>query len=774
MTLFYLCTSFLAGIALAPLAGLPLVSSLGSGALFFLFAFTIKKFRIPFFCLAFFLLGSARLAAAQPKPGPNFLGSYVNQSAALEVELEEDPVPQGRGLRVRARVDRIARPEGDVSGLDGTLLVEFREWPEGWTPRYGDRVRLSGLLQPPPIVKGFDYAAYLARQGVYAVLSDPVVKSVENRRGDPLMEALYSFRRRALEILKQLFPEPEGALLSGILLGDDNSIPKDLQQAFAQTGTSHIVAISGFNISIVAGVFLALTRRLPRRIPGWLVAAAGIAIYTVLVGATPSVVRAAIMGGLAIVARQIGRRSHGLTSLFFAGTLMTAANPWTLWDVGFQLSFAATLGLILYADPLQAGVERLLSRIGRERARTLASAAGEIFLMTTAAQIATIPIMLYQFQSLSLIAFAVNPLILFVQPMLMIAGGAAVLAGMVWLPAGQALAWAGWAPTAYTIRVVEWGARIAAGWWPVDAISPAWIIVYYATLFGFTVLAVRGKLPRLDFGRTLITKVASAAIPFLAAAVFIAWGVLFRLPDGRLHLTILDTGGETILLRSPAGKTVLIDAGGDDPNRVISGLGKILGFGPQTLDWVVVGSSAEETTSALADVAACYHISNVLIPSGADREAKSLTGFLSDCEQKTIPIYEGSEGYRLDLGSGARLRVLAQGGRGLVLAVERDHLTTAGGTGVRWLILDGLDEELGQRMISQGKVPAAQVVLFPPDVKQTGNLTEWLRATHLQAGLWPFSGDLGWPPEIELLRSDSYGWLDLATDGRQMWIRVEK
>jgi len=425
MTLFYLCTAFLSGIALAPLAGLPLVSSLGSGALFFLFAFTLKKFRVPFFCLAFFLFGSARLAAAQPKPGPNFLGSYVNQSAVFEVELEEDPVPQGRGLRVRER-------------------------PEGWTPRYGDRVRLSGLLQPPPIVKGFDYAAYLARQGVYAVLSDPVVKSVENRRENPLMETLYSFRRKALEILKRLFPEPEGALLSGILLGDDNSIPKDLQQSFAQTGTSHIVAISGFNISIVAGVFLALTRRLPRPLPGWLVAAAGIAIYTVLVGATPSVVRAAIMGGLAIVARQFGRRSHGLTSLFFAGTLMTAANPWTLWDVGFQLSFAATLGLILYADPLQAGVERLVSRIGKERARTLASAAGEIFLMTTAAQITTIPIMLYQFQSPSLIAFAVNPLILFVQPMLMIAGGAAVLAGMVWLPAGQVLAWAGWAPTAYS------------------------------------------------------------------------------------------------------------------------------------------------------------------------------------------------------------------------------------------------------------------------------------------------------------------------------------
>ncbi len=155
MTLFYLCASLLAGIALAPLAGLPLISALAAGILLFLFAFTFQKFRIPFLCLAFLLFGSARLAAARPAPGPKFLGSYVNQTAALDVELEEDPVPQGRGLSVRARVDRIILPEGESKTLDGSLLVEFREPPDGWDPHYGDRVRLSGLLQPPPIVTGF-------------------------------------------------------------------------------------------------------------------------------------------------------------------------------------------------------------------------------------------------------------------------------------------------------------------------------------------------------------------------------------------------------------------------------------------------------------------------------------------------------------------------------------------------------------------------------------------------------------------------------------------
>jgi hypothetical protein len=109
----------------------------------------------------------------------------------------------------------------------------------------------------------------------------------------------------------------------------------------------------------------------------------------------------------------------------------------------------------------------------------------------------------------------------------------------------------------------------------------------------------------------------------------------------------------------------------------------------------------------------------------------------------------------------------------MILAVERDRPDGVG-AGVRWLILDGLDEELGRRMISQGKVPAAQVLLFPLAIKQTGMLPDWVQAARPMGGLWPFPDDLGWPDGIELLRSDAHGWVDLATDGMQMWIRVEK
>ncbi|MBN1440130.1 MAG: ComEC/Rec2 family competence protein [Anaerolineales bacterium] len=766
MTLFYLCVFWMAGIGLAPILGLPFAAALTAGVSFFLLAFTLRRLRIAILGLAFFFLGSARLSAAQPKPGPGFVGAYLNASGVYEVVLEEDPIPKGGGFRIRARVERIL-PDGEteIRDLEGAVLVFFPRPPEGWRPRCGDRLVLYARLQPPPEIRGFDYALYLARQGVFGVLEDPVLRSSSPGSADPLRAALFAVRRRAQAVLRRLFPEPECALLAGILLGDESGIPLPVQDAFARTGTSHIVAISGFNISIIAGIFLALTKRLPRRIPGWLIAVLGIALYTVLVGAAASVVRAAVMGGMAMFGRSQGRRSHGLTSLAFAGAAMTAFSPWALWDIGFQLSFAAALGLILYADPLQNGAERLLRRLSKEKARALASAAGEIFLMTAAAQITTLPLMLYYFSSLSLSAFAVNPLILSVQPMVMIGGGLALMLGMVWLPAGQALAWAGWAPTAYTIRVVEWGADFSSLWLPTRHIPPSWIAVYYLALFGGTALSAFGKFPRPAWGKTIAAKACSLAVPVLAAGAYLAWGVFFNLPDGRLHLTVLATGGEAMLLRSPSGGTVLIDAGGD-PNLLASGLGRILGYGPQRLDWVVVGSAAAESASALGEIGERYEIGGVLIPAGTDRNRKTLAGFLTACVERGIPVVEAGEGFGLDLGGGSRLRVLGQGEAGVILAVEYGA--------ARWLILDGLDEELSGRMLTQGRVPAAQIAVFPYSVKKSGGLSEWLGAARPSAGIWPFEADLGWPEGTDLLRTDARGWIELATDGVRLWVRVEK
>jgi competence protein ComEC len=768
MTLFYLCIAWMAGIAFAPLTALPAAPCLLAGLLLILLALTLRRFfRVTLFCLALALLGGARLDAARPKPGPGFLGSYLNRQVVLDAVLEEDPAPQGNGIRFRARVLRVIPEEGEaVEDIEGMVLVDFMDLPADWEAHYGDGIRISGFLQPPPEVEGFDYAAYLARQGVYATMRDPRVDGMTPGQGNPWYGALVAFRRRALEILRSLFPEPEGSLLSGILLGEESAIPEEVKDAFSRTGTSHIVAISGFNISIIAGIFLSLTRKMPRRLHGWLIAVAGIILYTVLVGASASVVRAAIMGTLALLARQIGRQSHGLTSLAFSGGVMTLLNPWTIWDAGFQLSATATLGLILFADPMQKAVGRILaSRLDAGRAGAMASLASEVFLLTLAAQITTLPILLYNFQSFSLGALLVNPLILPVQPLVMIAGGLALLLGMCWLPAGQALGWLAWAPTAYTIRVVQFGSSFPESWWPVGRISIWPVAAYYAVIFGIAVLSQTGKIPVWNLGRTVMGRLSAVAIPFLAVCAFVAWNAYFHKPDGQLHLTALDSGsGESLLLRAPEGGVVLIDAGGD-ANAVLAVLGGEMGIWRRRLDWVVFTSAEVKSATVWTEIVGRYEIGGAIIPESAvDREG-SMDRFRALCSAKEIPVFAAGDGYSLDLGQGARLTILAEGGGGLLLAVDRGQ--------ARWLIPVGLDGETGRRLLAQGRIPSAQV-LFPVRVASDWDAESWLWRVNPLVSISLSGGESGWPEDPQPLRVDTLGRIDLATEGKNLWVKASQ
>ncbi len=174
----------------------------------------------------------------------------------------------------------------------------------------------------------------------------------------------------------------------------------------------------------------------PRK--GAVAAVIGLSLYTVLVGADAAVVRAAIMGGFALFARQVGRRQQALNTMAFTAALMALGDPQVPWDVGFQFSFAATLGLVLYAQPMQDGFANLLSRrMEKSKARKIAAPVGEYILFTFAAQITTLPIMAYHFGAISWVAFLANPTILPTQPPTMTLGGLALILGVLYLPLGN-------------------------------------------------------------------------------------------------------------------------------------------------------------------------------------------------------------------------------------------------------------------------------------------------------------------------------------------------
>jgi competence protein ComEC len=189
--------------------------------------------------------------------------------------------------------------------VSGVLLATTWD-PQDW--HYGDRLRLQGYLETPATGDEFDYRQYLAQQGIYSTMQPEQIELLASHQGNLFWAGLYAFKDSALATLYQFYPDPEASLVAGILLGVESGIPADVERAFQESGTTEIIAISGFNIAILSGLFAAVFGRLLGRWRGAIVALTCIAVYTLLVRAGASVVRAALMGGLTLFAAQLGRR----------------------------------------------------------------------------------------------------------------------------------------------------------------------------------------------------------------------------------------------------------------------------------------------------------------------------------------------------------------------------------------------------------------------------------------------------------------------------------
>ena len=810
MPLFWISSAFLCGVILAAQLNLPTKSwlwmsavALGFCLLTYLYQFIRRKkfvhptsarpreflthLYLPAWLLPwlpfFILLGGARYQAALPVMQPGFIAWYndLKTSLVVEGELMAPPDERDHYTNLRVAVTRLHPDTGaghlavaDYITAHGTLLAKVN--PGGdW--HYGDRVRLTGHLSTPPKAELFSYRDYLARQGVHALMSDATAARLPGSGGSPTLKIIYTLRQRALETAYRLFPDPEAALFAGILIGVEQGIPVGVMEAFRSTGTSHIIAISGFNMTILAALFAILFGKLLGRWRGALAAVLGIAFYTVLVGMNAAVVRAAILGILGILAVQIGRRQMALNSLAFAAALMALANPFVLWDVGFQLSFAATLGLVLYADALTLGFNRLaVRRLPASAVQRLSGPVSEYFLMTLAALVVALPVTIYYFRQLSLSSLVANPLILPAQPPLMILGGIALLAGMAYLPLGQLLAYLAWPFAAYSIRIVELLARIPGGSLALGQVALPTVLGFYLILFGLTY-----GMSQPAASAKAILKRLSPAIPLgiFALLTVLVWQINLSAPDGRLHLTLLEVSGEgrsgeAILIRTPVGRNLLID-GGPSLTRLSDDLGRRLPLGTRRLDWLVIAAPGGENLAALPELIQRYPPANILW-AGPTHNTWGQRNLWTSLQQSGAPVARAQEGHSLDLGNGAVLSVLAAGEGGAVLLLEWGAF--------RALLPVGLDAPSLESERDSLTIGPVSVLLLAGNGTKELNPPEWLQTLQPQVVLLSVAADdrQGLPdPETlislegyNLLRTDRNGWIEITTDGEQMWVEVER
>lgn len=321
---------------------------------------------------------------------------------------------------------------------------------------YGDEVQVSGKLEVPEVFvtdtgRAFDYPRYLQVRGVQYVISFASIEVVESSRGNPLLALLYQSKLFFIEKLEVSIPSPQVDLGIGLLLGVKQALGDELETAFRQTGIIHIVVLSGYNIMLVVGFFWWLSSwvlPLRGRIVFGLI---GITLFALLVGLSATVMRASLMAAILLIGKWIGRPYDVLRALLFAAGVMMLINPYILlFDIGFQLSFMATLGLVLVLPQFESTLATDTSSLKLV----------DLFRATVVTQIFVLPLLMYHIGEVSLVSVLVNMLVLPMVPLAMMLTFVVGLVSMVSVSLGTLAGVLAQLSLQYILLLAEWFGRL--------------------------------------------------------------------------------------------------------------------------------------------------------------------------------------------------------------------------------------------------------------------------------------------------------------------------
>jgi competence protein ComEC len=738
--------------------------------------------------------------------GAKYESTVPEPSPIAQLNCDDPDASDCKPVRLRAMVDA----EPDDQGASRSYRLDVREvFADGrWRAKsggvlmratlypaydYGDLIEIKGRLEAPPLLEEFDYREYLNRRGVRSVVDYPEVRLLAEGQGSPVRSALIDIRSRLSDSLANVLPEPEASLAAGILFGTRSEIPQELKDDMNATGTSHLVAVSGQNVVLLAGLTIAaLAWIIGRRNAAW-IALAGLIAYACLVGLQPSVFRAAIMGTLYVVAIAVGRQNTAYIALSVAAAIMTAREPQLVHEVSFQLSFAATIGLIVMTPILGAPIEGWISRWTSVREFPLTRLLQDVSVMTTAATLATIPIIAINFQRVSLIAPLAN---LFAVPAFVAVATTSALTAIVGiLVPGEAgfMSWLAVPPAAYMIGVIRLFADVPLASAEVRGVGVEHAIVYYAALsasiwwLGRQAVAVPEPVPTQARPATRRLVPATALVLVLGLSSALLWLAISATAQGRLSVTILDVGqGDAILIEGPQGHRILVD-GGPSGEAITAALGRHLPFHDNRIDLVVLTHPQADHFGGLLEVLERYDVRGVLTsPVGAET-----AGYLAWTRAVTnsgVSTAAAARGQWIDLGGSVRITVLGPPPN-VVVSDARDLnsasvVLKASMGDVSFLLTGDADEEAEASLIRSGMDLRATVLKVAHHGSRTSTSERLLRRVQPAVDVISVGAEnrYGHPVAEVLerlegdlvLRTDEHGDVTVSTDGRRLWVQTQR
>ncbi len=399
------------------------------------------------------------------------LAAHVTTRVTLEGAVIGEPEAHDTYVQVVITAERV---QGDDAFIADRVLVYAPRYPE---LVYGDRVRITGVLEYPEVIqqddgRTFSYPDYLKKDGIHFTMRYPSIAVTSHEQGASLYGILFSIKRYFLDGLKAMLPEPHVSLLGGLVVGAKEALGKDLLDTFRAAGVVHIVVLSGYNISVIARAVAGVLAPFAR-IWQWSVGGLFIILFTMITGGSATIVRASIMGFLVFIAQASDRQFDALRALGVAALLMVLHNPYILaFDPSFQLSCLATFGLIVYAPVFERHLTFLPRVFGLR----------EIIAATFATELFVLPLLLWMNGTLSIVAPLTNILILPAIPWTMLVGAVTGVIALCNTVLAYPLASITYGLLAYELWIVQTLASVPFAAVRLPAL-PLWsVALFYVTL----------------------------------------------------------------------------------------------------------------------------------------------------------------------------------------------------------------------------------------------------------------------------------------------------
>lgn len=621
-----------------------------------------------------------------------------------------DSSPYGTGVQFPLDARTLERG-GQWFASNGTVMVRV----DGSVPyRVGDRLLVTGVLLPadpqlPP------YLSPLRQEGVVAVANRPTIQPLGGSEPSPLA-LIARLRARATAALNQALPEPEAGLARAITLGEHGAIGAALADDFSATNTSHILAIDGYKVGLVARLFESALALVCRPLLAAFGTILGIAFYAALAGASPSALRASIMGGIYVLGQALGRPRDTLNGLAIAALVMTAANPFLPWNLAFQLSFLTTLGMSALAPLTESWLPH--------RRGVLWNGLREALGATVAAEIASAPLVVAAFNHLSLTSLPVHAVVM---PLLPFAIGLSALTaalGLLAPTAGNLVGLLTWFPLAAIVVVVQSAGSLPFAALAIPRLGPGVVVAAYAVL-GLAIFSRPNPLtgpglPVAAFWRRVTATIPTVVmVPVVVLPLLLGGIVLFQRasPTDRISFLAVSAGDAALVELADGGRLYVQDSAGAP--AVARAVGPMLPFWDRSIALAVLTAGDDQALTELDDLAGRLSFREVLtVGRGFSTVAEK--HWLETAAARQVQVSVARNDTRVSLGRSA-MRVYAMPavpklGRSAALSPGLALRLELGRATVLWASAEPAD----QAMLAAAGVPLSAQVL-----KLAGQAARW-------------------------------------------------